>query len=119
MRRGEIWTVAGGPDYAGKPRPVIIVQDDRFSGTNSVMVCPLTTNPTEAPIFRREVDPTTVNGLSQPSRIMADKLMTVPRSKIGRRIGRLEDAHMAWIGQAVLVFLGFAGGQSVDDPTAG
>jgi mRNA-degrading endonuclease toxin of MazEF toxin-antitoxin module len=24
LRRGEIWTVAGGADYAGKPRPAVI-----------------------------------------------------------------------------------------------
>lgn len=30
MKRGEIWTVAGGKDYGGKPRPVLIIQDDRF-----------------------------------------------------------------------------------------
>ena len=28
MRRGDIWTVSGGKDYASKPRPVVIVQDD-------------------------------------------------------------------------------------------
>ncbi len=33
MRRREIWTVLGGNDYAGKPRPVMIVQDDSFDAT--------------------------------------------------------------------------------------
>ena len=31
MNRGEIWTVAGVPAYAGKPRPAVIVQDDAFA----------------------------------------------------------------------------------------
>jgi mRNA interferase MazF len=31
MKRGEIWSVAGGGDYTNKPRPVVIVQDDQFS----------------------------------------------------------------------------------------
>ena len=35
MRRGDIWTVAGGKDYAGKRLPVVIVQDDSFDGTDS------------------------------------------------------------------------------------
>lgn len=52
MRRGEIWTVAGGNDYAGKPRPVVIVQDDSFDATDSITVCALTTDPTDAPLFR-------------------------------------------------------------------
>ena len=49
MRRGEIWTAAGGSRYAGKPRPVVIVQDDRFDATASVTVCAFTTDPTEPP----------------------------------------------------------------------
>jgi len=27
MRRGEVWTVAAGTGYAGKPRPVVILQN--------------------------------------------------------------------------------------------
>ena len=59
MKRGEIWTVAGGAAYAGKPRPAVIVQDDRFDANDSIVVCPLTTDPTEAPIFRLSVLPVT------------------------------------------------------------
>jgi mRNA interferase MazF len=35
MRRGDIWTVSGGKGYTGKPRPVAILQDDRFDATDS------------------------------------------------------------------------------------
>ena len=52
MRRGEIWTVAGGKDYAGKPRPVVIVQDDSFDATDSITVCAFTTDKTGAPLVR-------------------------------------------------------------------
>jgi mRNA-degrading endonuclease toxin of MazEF toxin-antitoxin module len=44
MKRGEIWTVAGGAAYAGKPRPAVIVRDDRFDANDSIVVCPLTTD---------------------------------------------------------------------------
>ena len=47
MRRAEIWTVAGGAGYAGKPRPAVNVQDDCFD-TDSVTICPFTTDPTDA-----------------------------------------------------------------------
>ena len=43
MKRGEIRTVAGGKDYAGKPRPVVIIQDDSFDATNSITICAFTT----------------------------------------------------------------------------
>jgi len=48
VRRGEIWTAAGGKNYAGKPRPVVILQDNRFDMTDSVTVCAFTTDPTDA-----------------------------------------------------------------------
>jgi mRNA interferase MazF len=63
MKRGEIWTVAGSKDYAGKPRPVVILQDDRFDATASITVCAFTTDPTEAPMFRLLIQPTDRNGL--------------------------------------------------------
>jgi mRNA-degrading endonuclease toxin of MazEF toxin-antitoxin module len=63
MRRGEIWTLAGGKDYAGKPRPAVIVQDDSFDATDSITVCAFTTDPAVAPLFRLQVEPTVRNGL--------------------------------------------------------
>ena len=108
MRRGDIWTVSGGKDYAGKPRPVVIVQDDAFDGTDSVTICAFTTDPTEAPLFRLLVGPRERNGLRSPSRLMVDKITTVPKSRIGERIGRLDDEDIVRLNQAVMVFLGLA-----------
>jgi mRNA interferase MazF len=109
VRRGEIWTAAAGSGYVGKPRPVVIVQDDRFDATNSVTVCAFTTDPTEAPLFRLSVEPTEMNGLHEPCRLMVDKLTTVPRAKLGDRVGCLNDEEIVQLGRAVLVFLGLAG----------
>ena len=106
MRRGEIWTVSGGKDYAGKPRPVVILQDDAFDATDSMTICALTTDPAEAPLIRLAVEPNERNGLRSASRLMVDKITTVPKSKIGARIGRLDDEDMVRLNQAVLVFLG-------------
>lgn len=109
MRRGEIWTAAAGRGYIGKPRPVVIVQDDRFDVTESVTVCAFTTDPTEAPLIRLRVMPDPLNGLREPSSLMIDKVTTVPRSKLGDQIGRLDDEDMVRLGRAMLVFLGLAG----------
>ncbi len=108
MRRGEVWTAAGGGDYTGKPRPVVILQDDRFDATDSITVCAFTTDPTEAPLFRILTEPNDRNGLDAPSRIMVDKITTVRRSRLGARIGRLDGDDLIRLNQAVLVFLGFA-----------
>lgn len=109
MRRGEIWTVSGGGAYTGKPRPVAILQDDRFDATASITVCAFTTDPTPAPLFRLEVEPNERNGLSVACRLMVDKITTVPKSRVGRRLGRLDDEDMVRLNRAALVFLGFAG----------
>ena len=108
MRRGEIWTVVGGKDYAGKPRPVVIVQDDSFDATDSITVCAFTTDETDAPLFPLPVQPNERNGLRSPCRLMVDKFSTVPKTKVGARIGRLNDEDILRLNQAVLVFLGLA-----------
>jgi mRNA interferase MazF len=109
MTRGDIWTVAAGEGYAGKPRPVLVLQDDRFSLTGSITVCPFTTHQTEAPLFRLPVSPSDDNGLRVPCRLMVDKIVTVPRAKMGVRVGRLDDATMLRVNRAVVLFLGLAG----------
>ena len=112
MKRGEIWTVSGGKDYAGKPRPAVILQDDRFDLTDSVTVCAFTNDPTDAPLFRLPVHPNETNGLRAVSRLMVDKITTVPKTKIGSRVGRLDDEDLVRLNRAVLVFLGIAGPSS-------
>jgi len=108
MRRGDIWTVAGGKDYAGKPRPVVVVQDDRFDATDSITVCAFTTDAIEAPMFRLLVEPSERNGLRAGCRLMVDKITTVRKTKVGARIGRLDDEDILRLNQAMLVFLGLA-----------
>ena len=106
--RGDVWTVSGGKDYAGKPRPVVIVQDDSFDATDSITICAFTTDPTEAPLFRLVVEPNERHGLRQICRLMVDKITTVPKSKMGTRVGRLDDEDMVRLIQAMAVFLGMA-----------
>jgi mRNA interferase MazF len=108
VKRGEIWTVAGGADYYGKPRPAVILQDDRFAGTASVTVCAFTTDPTEAPLFRLLIKPSESNALRVECRLMVDKVTTIPKTKLGVRIGELDDEDMLRLNRAVLVFLGIA-----------
>jgi len=108
VKRGEIWAVAGGKDYAGKPRPVVVLQDDRFDRTDSITICAFTTDPTDAPLFRLVVEPSESNGLRALCRLMVDKITTVPKSRIGARIGRLADEDIVRLNRAALVFLGIA-----------
>ncbi len=108
MRRGELWTAAGGKHYASKPRPVLVVQDDRFDATDSITICPITTDPTEIPLLRIPLSPGADIGLDQPSSLMVDKLTTMPRSKLGERIGAVSDTDMLALSRSLVVFLGLA-----------
>jgi mRNA interferase MazF len=106
VSRGEVYLAAARGPYAGKPRPVVVIQDDRFDATASVTVCPLTTNAVEAPLVRIRIDPAAGNGLDQPSSLMVDKLTTMPRANLGLRLGHLADEDMIRLGRALVVFLG-------------
>lgn len=106
MNRGELWTVSGGV-YAAEPRPAIIVQDDLFSATESVVVIPLTATQVAGVAVARIAVPTTA-GIAQPSFAMVDKITTVRRSNLGTRIGRVSTTFMADIERSLVVFLGLA-----------
>jgi mRNA interferase MazF len=105
VRRGEIWT---GGIYATKARPVVIIQDDHFVGTDSVTVLPLTTTIVDAPLLRIPVEPTPANGLEQLSHVMIDKVTTTQRTSVQKRLGVLSSADLVRIERSLLVFLGVA-----------
>ena len=109
VKRGDIWTVAGGPDYAGTPRPAVILQDDAFDATASVTLCPFTTHDVDAPLVRLLVEPSERNGLRTASRLMVDKITTVSKTKLESRVGRISDEDIIRVNRAVVVFLGLAG----------
>jgi mRNA interferase MazF len=106
MRRGDIVTVAGGI-YASKPRPALIVQDDRFDATDSLTVCPFTSTEVDAPLLRVGVTADEENGLDQDSFLMIDKMTTVRRSNARTVVGRLEATTLIEFERRLLVFLGF------------
>lgn len=104
MNRGELWTVSGGV-YSSKPRPALIVQDDLFSATESVVVVPLTTTTIGDTAIARVAIPTTT-GVAQSSFAMIDKIATVRRSNLGEQIGSVPTTLMTDIERSLMVFLG-------------
>jgi len=108
VNRGEIWTAAGGTN-ASKPRPVLIVQDDRFDATDSVVVIPLTTHPVDASLTRVPIAADAMSGIAQDSYAMVDKITTIRRSSLRDRTGRASAGQTVEIERAMLVFLGVAG----------
>ncbi|PZS21570.1 MAG: hypothetical protein DLM54_04200 [Acidimicrobiales bacterium] len=93
-----------GKHYASKPRPVLVVQDDRFDATDSVTIFPLTTDPTEIPLLRIRLDLRSDTGLTQPRSIMIDKLTTMPRAKLGDHIGEVSDTELLALARSLVAF---------------
>jgi mRNA interferase MazF len=109
LRRGDIVTVADrSGEFTGKPRPTIVLQNPLFYETATVAVCPVTSLAVAAPALRISVVADAATGLEQPSWAMIDRLGTIRRRRIGRRIGRLDDATLLAIDRALVVFLGIA-----------
>lgn len=107
MRRGDFVTVAAPGDY-GKPRPALVIQSDLFDELPSVALCLVTSELRNAPIFRITVDPAPDNGLRNISQIQIDKIVSVPRERVGGVIGRLDDATMLKVNRSLAVFAGIA-----------
>ena len=107
MRRGELVTVATPGDY-GKPRPALVIQSDLFDEVPSVTLCLVTSTLRETPLIRITVDPSPENGLQRISQIQVDKVITVARERVGRVIGRLDDATMLKVSRSLAVFVGIA-----------
>jgi mRNA interferase MazF len=107
MKRGNIVTVAL-PGAYGKPRPALIIQSDLFNEHPSVTILPVTSELRDTPLFRITVPSTSDNGLLKTSQVMVDKAYTVPREKIGKVVGFLDEATMLSINRALALFLGFA-----------
>ncbi|WP_346926736.1 type II toxin-antitoxin system PemK/MazF family toxin [uncultured Arthrobacter sp.] len=107
MNRGELWTVSGGT-YAPKPRTVLIIQDDLFAASESITLLPLTSQLTDAPLLRLTVEPGQLTGLESVGQIVVDKLTTVRRANLGRRVGRVDAKTMVAVEQSLAIFLGLA-----------
>ncbi|MGH7815237.1 MAG: type II toxin-antitoxin system PemK/MazF family toxin [Candidatus Binataceae bacterium] len=108
VRRGDLVIVAAKGIYSGKPRPALVVQADYFADIDSVALCLITTELIDAPLTRLTIEPAPENGLAHPCQVMIDKIVTVPREKIGRRIGALDSRTMTAVDRSLALFLGIA-----------
>ncbi len=106
MKRGDVVIVSIQGDY-GKPRPAVIVQSDLFNDSHSsIILCPLTSDIQEAPLFRITIEPNKDNGLTKQSQIMIDKVTALKRERIVQHIGHIDDDSMIKLNRSLALFLG-------------
>ena len=110
MQRGEVWWAAltkptgSGPGY---PRPVLVVQSDRFNASRiqTVIAAVITKNTAlaEAPgnvlVGRRET------GLRVESVVNVSSLLSVDRGLLRERVGRLPPRTMARVDEGLRLAL--------------
>ena len=108
MKRGDIVTVAL-QGSAGKPRPALIIQSDTFAHTPTIVVLPLTSDLTPAPLMRVTIEPTAQNGLRKALLVMINRVTLCSRNQIGSVIGQIDEDAMLQVNRALAVFLGIAG----------
>ena len=105
MRRGDLVIVSAQGDY-GKPRPAVIIQNDRLASMlDSVVVCFLTSDVENTKHLRIVVDPDSENGLRDQSHIQIDKIMTFPKDKVRGPIGCLNAIQMKKVDRGLLALL--------------
>lgn len=105
--RGEIWTMRDDV-YASKARPVVIVQSNDVGPFDSVVLCLLTSYDSSDIATRVRIDPSSRNGLERVSWVMTDKIASVSRNMLGKRVGVLEQSTLDEVSRQLVAVLGLA-----------
>jgi mRNA interferase MazF len=105
FRRGDIVIASASGDY-GKPRPCLVVQSSLFADLQSVTFCQMTSDvQIDEPLLRIRMQPTAQNGLEKTSAVAVDKLITLHRDRIARKVGEADPATMQQVTRALAAFL--------------
>jgi mRNA interferase MazF len=106
-RRGDVVTAILSREL-GKARPCVVVQSDQLSSPRSILVCPLTSELVDAPLYRLDLSPDPRNGLRTASQVMIDKTTSAPIERVGPVIGRLSPRDVEKLDQALAFALGLS-----------
>jgi len=105
VRRGDVHIVAMSGDF-GKPRPAVVIQQDKTSDIiNSVTICLVTSDLVEESRVRVDVAPSVENGLQKQSQVQVDKIQTVKADRLRAPVGRLDEQSMRALDLALALHL--------------
>jgi mRNA interferase MazF len=95
IKRGEIYEASEKGVLTGKPRPVLILQNDHANvGHLTITVCLLSTQLTGFDAFRVLVTPSQGNGLNAASEVQVDRIFSYRSESLVQRIGSLSGVEM-------------------------
>ena len=105
MKRGDIVTVALQGAH-GKPRPALVVQTDSLSTSETLLICPLTSDLAFGSPHRMRLEPSDTNGLKNVSLVMVDNVQAAPVIRCDKVIGRINDEQQRLIDASLLFVFG-------------
>jgi mRNA interferase MazF len=108
IKRGDVWLANLDPALGSeirKTRPVVIVSNNiNNSNNNVVSVLPVTSNTIHIFSFEVLLPKGTAN-LPKDSKVKADQIRTLDKSRMVKSIGKLPDAFMQLIDNAMRLHL--------------
>ena len=108
IKRGDIWLANLDPTIGNeikKTRPVVIVSNNINNLHNNVVsVLPMTSNTDK--IFSFEVFiPKGIANVPKDSKIKADQIRTIDKSRLSKRLGNIPDNFITAIDKAIKIHL--------------
>jgi mRNA interferase MazF len=110
VKRGSVVTVSAGGGMGHKPRPAIVVQNDDYAHSDTIIVVPLTGDVRNDLVTRPVFLPDESNGLREPSRMMTNRLIGTPLTNVGAVIGTMSHDDMRRVDAALALVLGLEAG---------
>jgi mRNA interferase MazF len=109
-RRGEIWDVNWSPGRGAEQqgiRPALIIQNDRGNASLSyplTIVASMSRTERELPLHVR-INPSSENGLTDPTDVKCEQLMTIEKSRLIRRRGYISAEELGRVDTALKLSL--------------
>jgi mRNA interferase MazF len=102
VSRGDIIIAAQRREMTGKPRPVLVIQNDLAAARHgAITACLMTSELTGASLVRLPVVPTPDNGLDEMTEVQIDQIHTFRRARLAKRIGRLSPSELLRVDEAL------------------
>ena len=109
MRRGDIWIASANDGFGGKPRPIVIIQNTlSIALKNSVIACLLTSETSDNPLLRINLQPNVENGLQKTSDIQTDKIITFKKERLIQKIGFISSQQLETLDESLKFWLGLS-----------